>query len=211
MNWDKRRHYYPPIILINIHLAGIIGLTSDLKPLFLWMTPLSLILSAGLLFFIHKSFSLRFTIFAFSIFLLGFFVEVLGVKTGLVFGNYFYGDTLGYMMFDVPLIMGLNWLVLTYSTGCFLNRFELNLITKCSLGATILVLLDLLIEQIAIRNDFWHWSGGVIPIQNYLAWWIISFVFLLLLFFTLGKVTNRLSFLFLAVQFLFFGGLLLFQ
>lgn len=211
MNWAKRIHYYPPIILLNIHLAGLIGLSSELKPLFLWMTPLSLILSSGLVFFIHKSFTLRFTIFAFSIFFLGFFVEVLGVKTGLVFGNYFYGDTLGYMLFDVPIVMGLNWLILTYCTGCFLNRFELHSVTKSFLGATLLVMLDLLIEQIAIRNDFWHWSGGEIPVQNYIAWWIISFVFLLLLFFTLGKVTNRLSILFLAVQFLFFGGLLIFQ
>jgi putative membrane protein len=36
-------------------------------------------------------------------------LEVVGVKTGLIFGEYKYGSTLGIKLFEVPLIIGFNW------------------------------------------------------------------------------------------------------
>jgi putative membrane protein len=130
--------------------------------------------------------------------------------TGTIFGSYHYGETLGFSVADVPLVMGLNWLILIYCTGSMLNHFKLNTILKSISGATILVLLDLLIEQVAIRNDFWHWKNSEIPLQNFIAWWIISFVFLYGFFLVLKNNTNRLSLLYLIVQFGFFGSLVIF-
>ena len=51
--------------------------------------------------------------FAFS---LGFIIEVLGVQTGVLFGAYSYGDPLGFKVFDVPLLIGVNWLILSFSS-----------------------------------------------------------------------------------------------
>lgn len=211
MNWAKRKYYYPPIILINIHLTGLIGLFSSWKTVFLWLTPMSIVLSCFLVFTSHKSFTPRFFILSIALFLLGFLVEVAGVMTGTIFGSYHYGQTLGISFMNVPLVMGLNWLVLIYCTGSMLNNFKLNSIVKSICGATILVLLDLLIEQVAIRNDFWHWENREIPLQNYIAWWVISFVFLNGFFLMLKNSTNRLSLLYLIVQFVFFGTLVFFH
>ena len=211
MNWATRKYYYPPIILVNIHLAGLIGLFSSWKTFFLWLTPMSIVLSCFLVFTSHKSFTPRFFILSIALFLLGFFVEVAGVMTGTIFGSYHYGETLGFSVVDVPLVMGLNWLILIYCTGSMLNHFKLNTIVKSISGATILVLLDLLIEQVAIRNDFWHWKNREIPLQNFIAWWIISFVFLYGFFLVLKNNTNRLSLLYLMIQFGFFGSLVIFH
>ena len=41
--------------------------------------------------------------------LIGFIFEIIGVKTGLIFGHYKYCNGLGTKVFDVPLIISLNW------------------------------------------------------------------------------------------------------
>ena len=38
--------------------------------------------------------------------------EAIGVNTGLLFGTYEYGANLGFKIFGVPLIIGVNWTVL---------------------------------------------------------------------------------------------------
>jgi len=48
--------------------------------------------------------------------IIGFLIEVIGVKTGYIFGRYYYGQSLGYHLLSVPLLIGLNWGVLLYST-----------------------------------------------------------------------------------------------
>ena len=35
--------------------------------------------------------------------LIGFVIEVIGVKTGYVFGSYSYGDSLGFKILEVPV------------------------------------------------------------------------------------------------------------
>ena len=37
-----------------------------------------------------------------------------------------------------------------------------------------MVLLDIMIEPVAIELDFWQWEGGNIPLQNYLMWFIVA-------------------------------------
>ena len=41
--------------------------------------------------------------------------EILGVKFGVIFGDYEYGSALGLKIFDVPLLIGANWAILTVS------------------------------------------------------------------------------------------------
>jgi putative membrane protein len=40
--------------------------------------------------------------------------------------------------------------------------------------------LDFFIEQNASKFDFWYWKSGIIPIQNYIAWFVIAFLLNLL-------------------------------
>lgn len=103
-------------------------------------------------------------------------LEIIGVKTGMIFGDYTYGDVLGLKLFGVPLIIGFNWLFViagAFSLSCFFssNRFAI------ILSAAILsVVFDMLLEPVAVKLGYWEWLDGIIPFQNYAAWFLISAV-----------------------------------
>ena len=110
------------------------------------------------------------------IFSIGFWVEVIGVKTGALFGVYEYGETLGFKLFEVPLLIGVNWFLLAVSSFEIVSYIVKNKYVIIALSASLMVLLDFLIEPVAIQLDFWSWQNGIIPVQNYLMWWIVSVV-----------------------------------
>jgi len=140
--------------------------------------------------------------------LAGFFIEVIGVNTGLIFGDYSYGEALGLKVLSTPLLIGVNWLILIYCTGVLLEYFKLkNSIIFSLIGALILLGIDFLIEPVAIRFNYWSWSGGQIPLQNYIGWYIFSF----LLFFVFKGLdfnkNNKAAIVLLFAQIGFFLGL----
>ncbi len=167
-------------IILLLHAVGLLGLNSGYRELFLALTPINLFLSFVILFINQQEKNKAFILFCSCIFVLGFSAEVIGVKTGLLFGVYTYGNTLGLKLFNVPLIIGVNWLILVYAAGTILHKLPLHILLKSLIGAAMLTILDVLIEPVAIKFDFWHWENGNIPMQNYIAWFIISFIFLLL-------------------------------
>jgi putative membrane protein len=65
--------------------------------------------------------------------------------------------------------------------------------------------LDFLIEPIAIKLDFWQWQNNTVPLQNYLAWFILSFILFYIFRLTNGIIENRFSKIILIIQFVFFG------
>ncbi len=194
-----------PALLILFHIVGVAGLLSPYKDLVLQLTPVNLILSSVLLLSLHVEYNRSFWLFCSIIFLSGFFLEVAGIHTGLIFGNYQYGNTLGIQFLNVPLVMGFNWLMLIYSAGVIFEPLKANKYIKSLLGAGLLVGLDLLLEPVAMKYDFWTWNNGTIPLQNYVAWFVAAF-FMLLLFYNLNfSKNNRLALLLYIVQFVFFS------
>jgi putative membrane protein len=177
--------------IVLFHLVGLYGfLTPGLIPLFIKLVPFHLLLMMALLIVSCNELSLRFIFFCAGVYFAGFLVEVLGVNTGLIFGSYSYGKTLGIKLWDTPLMIGVNWLILVYSTGVFLEKIKIsNQLLTCFIGAAILVLLDILIEPIAIRFDYWSWSGDLIPLQNYIGWFIVSFI--MFWFFTVMDIKKK--------------------
>ena len=53
----------------------------------------------------------------FTIFLIGMICEILGVNYGYIFGDYVYLNNLGTKVFGVPILIGINWVILTFITG----------------------------------------------------------------------------------------------
>ena len=196
--------------LIIIYTVGVIGLSSSFQASFLSLTATNLYLSLSILLAFHKQWNKSFLFFISLCFVLGLLVEILGVATGLVFGNYHYGASLGFKIIDVPLVIGANWLMLTYCCGVILHSSKLHIFFKSLLGASIMVLLDFLIEPVAMKLDFWQWENNAIPIQNYAAWFLIS-LFLLLVFHSLSfNKHNFLAKTLLIIKFFFFALLNLF-
>lgn len=193
------------ITLIVIHFFGALGLSYEpLQSYFLLATPLNLLITAFLLFVFHPQWNLSFVLFGVLCFTIGYLVEVAGVKSGIIFGEYSYGPTLGLKLWDVPLIIGLNWLILVYSTGILAHSITKNTQLKSLIGSGLMVLMDFFIEPVAVSLDFWEWELEHIPLQNYLGWFFTAFV--LQIFFHLSRFEkhNPLARYVIYVQLAFF-------
>lgn len=168
-------------LVLLFHITGFVGLAySDNPEFYLRFTPLTLLLTAFLLFAFQRERGAAFWSFAITVAVLGFTAEVIGVNTGRVFGHYTYGDTLGPKLLDaqplvgVPPLIGLNWLVVTYICGVLARYLPLPELARTLVAALLMLGLDLCMEPIAGRYDFWHWSAGVIPLQNFRDWFILA-------------------------------------
>ncbi|CAN5831965.1 hypothetical protein BH24BAC1_BH24BAC1_11340 [soil metagenome] len=197
-------------VLLIFYAVGFYGLGfSAYRPLFQALVPFNLLLTNAILFFFHKGFSRSFWVFAGVVAGGGFLAEVLGVHTGLLFGAYQYGPTLGLQLWQVPLLIGLNWLMLVYTTGHLTDLLRLPWPIKALLAAVLMVGLDYFIEPVAVTFDFWAWQGGQIPFSNYAGWFGLSL--LLQVYYQQAgfrKGNPVAPFVFL-VQVLFFAGLYL--
>ena len=204
----NKRVLVSSLALVIVHLAGIIGINSMYRELFLSLTPFNLLLSAGLLLYNHKGFNRPFLIFMLTVLPGGFLVEVAGVSTGIIFGEYRYERSLGWQLLSVPPVIGVNWFMLVYCAGIISHKLKVNLILKSAAGAALMVALDALIEQTAPTYGFWSWLGGIIPLRNYVAWFIISFGFLCLFHASGFHKQNRLAPVLYIIQLVFFALLL---
>ncbi|GAB4405314.1 MAG: hypothetical protein OHK0039_06160 [Bacteroidia bacterium] len=136
--------------------------------------PVNLLLSVALLGVFHRVWTVKFGVLIFVVFWVGYLVEVLGVHTGFIFGSYRYGHALGFKVADVPPMIGVNWVMLIYCTGIASQGLSSNIWVRTSVGALFMVLLDILIEPMAVRHDMWVWLSPDIPLQNYFAWYVVS-------------------------------------
>lgn len=202
-----KKHALPlaVVVLVIFHAVGLWGLLFSGEPVYFQrLTPMNLLLTNALLFSFHRRWNVAFLLFAAVVFLVGFFSEIIGIHTGLLFGNYSYGAALGLKLWEVPLLIGLNWLMLVYITGHISNYTGLHWAAKAFVGALLMVLLDFFIEPVAVRYDFWSWQNGHIPFSNYIGWFAVAL--LLHLYFQKGNFFKRngLAPYVYAVQFLFF-------
>ncbi len=202
-----RHHATIRTVLLLTYTAGVVGmqlpvLATYFKPL----SPLTLISSLVVLLLYHTDWRPAFYAYALFAFLTGYLVEVLGVHTGLVFGRYAYGSGLGAHLWSVPPIIGFNWLMLSYCCGSVCNALRGSVYLKTAAAATLMTLLDFFIEPVAVHLDFWTWFNQPVPLQNYVGWWVVSFVFFYVWYKLPFRKENRLAKWLLAGQFLFFIG-----
>ena len=207
-------NFFGGLILV-MHLAGLFGLWFELThKIFELATPLHLITSIILLFLSQRNYSPSFWIFVSITFLVGFFIEVIGVKTEAVFGTYKYGKTLGFKVLEVPILIGINWVMITFIVNYFVSNYfnfvainaKITLFFKAILSAILMIMIDYLIEPIAIKHDFWSWQNDSIPLQNYIGWLLASLPLSMLFQYSKFEKINKFAYFLLLAQLLFFGG-----
>jgi putative membrane protein len=204
IKYNKRLYHISLALLIIVYMVGLIGLNTAYRDQLAVITPLTLLFSALIILVNHRDWNRYFVIFIFAVSIIGYLVELTGIQTGVIFGDYAYGDTLGYKLYGVPLVIGLNWFLLVYSSGMVANVFKFGLFIKSIIGAGMMVIIDISLEPVAISLDFWSWEHEVIPIQNYVAWFLISF-FMHVYFQKLGlKKFNRIAVALFIIQYIFF-------
>lgn len=208
--WNLNKLAFFKVWVSLFHLVGIVGLSLPFsKSLFQQLTPFHLLMSSGLLLYFHRDWNLSFIGFFALAFFTGMASEIIGVQTGLIFGDYYYGTVLGAKIWGVPLVIGLNWFLLVYLTGEWLHeKIQNNWIAAAS-GALLMVGIDFIIEPVAIALDFWTWTSGGIPLENYLGWFFIAFGLQVAYRYLSFTKTNKLSAFLLLNLMVFFGVLAL--
>jgi putative membrane protein len=164
-------------IIILFHLVGSVGLAiPSTKAYFLSLSSYNLLLSFLVVLIAPGLKRLRFYLFVLFVFLIGYGVEWIGVHTHYLFGIYSYGKNLGFKLSGIPLIIGINWVVLILVTHSISLKFLNHNIFTPVLAAIFMVGLDFLIEPVAIKSDYWSWFENHIPVFNYVCWFFISLI-----------------------------------
>ncbi|MFW6350837.1 MAG: carotenoid biosynthesis protein [Bacteroidota bacterium] len=185
--------------------VGIIGLgTPASRELFKGLMPFSLLLGMGLMFIAHDRWEVKQVLVLLVVAITGFGIEVAGVLTGDVFGQYSYGDSLGIKVWGTPPMIGLNWMMLIYCVYYMMQQTRLPAWGQSIAGSALMVVYDIIMEPVAIRLDMWSWGGGDIPLQNYIAWFVISLLLLALMHLTRMRYKNGVAAVLFFVQMIFF-------
>jgi putative membrane protein len=186
------------------YLGGIVGfLIPELKPLFQQLTPVGMVLATILLIYFHEPKDQKSWLTFVGITLISFVVEVIGVNTQVLFGNYQYGIALGIQLWNTPVVIGLNWLVLIYCiatmTKAIRDRWYFPLV-----GASAMVLFDWLMEPVANATGMWTWADGIVPLKNYMDWFLVSGFLFLMIRILKVEFNNLMAGLLFTLQLVFF-------
>ena len=209
-------------IAVLFHVIGLTGILFFDRQLFVSLTPFNLLLSAGLLIYTQAEKNLSFFLFVLICFVVGFTVEYIGVNHQLLFGEYEYMGAMGEQWQRVPLVIGVNWFIMIYCCGVsiqlFLNmmwnklkdadqpaRKNVGFIAVILDAALLATFFDWVMEPVAVKLGWWKWLGdGSIPLLNYISWFGISALLLLLFRLLSFNKQNQFAVNLLLIQFMFF-------
>ena len=172
--------------ILLVHFFGIIGVYLGFKEMipawFLPLTPLVLVSNALLILARFERFRFSRVLAFLLVAVLSFGIEVYGVQSGNLFGEYTYGNNLGWKMWGVPLVIGLNWaslLVVMQQVSTYQLKIHNRILSAMSVAA-MMTIFDLLLEMLAPMFDFWNFTHrSYAPTQNFVAWFAVSFLFAL--------------------------------
>ena len=163
-------------IIWLVHISGLLGMVFYDLDFFAGYTSINLFLMSIILFANIKLNNKNQIFSLLLIFLIGMFSEFIGVNYGLIFGEYIYGNNLGFKLFGVPFLIGLNWVILTVICANIASILIKNnsIIQIIILGTLLMLFMDFVMEPIAPKLDLWKFKNLVVPTSNYIGWLIIS-------------------------------------
>jgi uncharacterized membrane protein len=181
------------------------------RSLFIHIIPYTIILVATPVFVYHKDWNIKTLLVLISIFTISMLIEIGGVASGKLFGVYAYSTSLGVKIWNVPLVIGLNWVILVYGSHAILSKFTSNSWLRI-LGASVLMIVyDLVLEQIAPVLNMWIFESKDPPLRNYLMWLILSILFQSIIEIFSVNTDNRPARALFILQTAFFSILILFS
>jgi putative membrane protein len=207
-------------VAVLFHTIGLIGIVFFKSNFILLATPANLLLMFVLLIWTQEKKNYSFWLFIALTVVLGIAIEIIGVNTKLLFGDYTYGNVLGFKIKSVPLIIGVNWFIIIYCCGISINTLLMKAINKIAAetataptalkalsvivdGATLAVFFDWLMEPVAVQLGYWKWAGQI-PFYNYLCWFTFSMVLLGIFHVLQFNKQNKFAIHLLMIQVMFF-------
>ncbi|MGD9900029.1 MAG: carotenoid biosynthesis protein [Calditrichaceae bacterium] len=117
-----------------------------------------------------------------SVFVLSLAIEEIGVSTGMLFGEYNYGEILRPFFINVPVAIGFSWVNLLLGSMAVVSVINpgysrVNPVLISIMIAVLMVAFDFLMEPAAVKLGYWEWEDNVIPVRNYLSWFVFGFLF----------------------------------
>ena len=157
------------------YAVGLVAHAIDLlRPWMLLLTPGFLLVAGGVIVFRHLQTAdvWPFWFWFVPVSILTFGMEVLGVATGLVFGPYHYTNALGPSLAGVPLLIGLNWVLVVVGSLVGVRALAPTWppVATALISGLACIAFDLLLEPVAVHLGYWVLDVPEIPLQNYLAW-----------------------------------------
>ena len=203
---DKAISYFG-IALVIFHAIGIgLFLYLDEAPTLSYLT----ILLSSVMVLIAEENRKKATIVFVIIFILGYLIELIGVQTGYLFGQYEYQESMGPLAFGTPLVIGATWYA-TVAGAANVSRFvKAPVLSQSVLAGCLAVIMDMLIEQVAVPYGLWQWAAGEIPLYNYLCWFIFGTLFSLI-YLKMNNNKNKVAVHLFMIWIAFFSILTLFK
>lgn len=191
--------------ILIFYAVGTLGMLLPFThALFIKLIPLNLLVTLVLIIAGEEYRGIRPLIYLILVALGGWAAEIAGVQTGLLFGEYSYGASLGPKLWDTPFLMTINWLVMVYGASVISLYLYRQKIMQIFFTGLLTVFFDIWMEPVAIRLDMWSWAGDSIPIQNYLMWFLLSVLFSLFFILPGQKGKNKLIVWLWCAQLVFF-------
>jgi putative membrane protein len=179
----RKRYIIGLSLILFLFPFGLVFIVGGLLPAqYAWTASIIIILN-GLVTFVSEVRSgppaaslLRFGL----LFVLLFVVELVGVRTGYPFGSYIYTDVLRLSLLGVPIAIPFAWYSTVINTWRISEVFgpagsTSGIVRMAAVAGILTVALDAVLEPMAAQvNFYWLWKWGIVPVQNYLSWFVLS-------------------------------------
>ena len=181
--------------IIIFYSVGIIGLSINYShKLFTFLSPIILILTLFLLFYYDRKATDRKRILYFSfLFLSSYIIEMIGVNTGLLFGEYQYHHGLGFKLFETPLLIGINWILMIYITSSIFTKLKYGFLSQVVIPSSLMIIYDIIMERAAPKMEMWSWEDNIIPFQNFIMWGFLAVFFHSIRYFSKIEIKNKMA------------------
>ena len=181
-------------MVVGFFALGFIGLMIPFaSPFIIMMTPLAIIAVLAILFIGHKG-PMNWRLYAAlgSVFLLSYLIELL--KINLFFGPdvYLWGDSLGTLLWGVPIMVGIAWVALLYVCEAIADSLNVNMILTILIASALALVFDIALELVASHLDLWYWSKGV-SMWNYFMWFMVSSLMFTIFKLFDVKINNKIA------------------
>jgi putative membrane protein len=119
---------------------------------------------------------------------ISYLLEEIGVRTGLIYGAYHYGDLLGPKLGHVPVIIPLAWFMMIYPAWTVSHALLSGVDTHALFGRTAQAIVaagvitgwDMVMDPGMTAAGNWVWEHGGpyfgVPLHNYAGWLLTTFL-----------------------------------
>jgi uncharacterized membrane protein len=113
---------------------------------------------------------------------IGLLAEVIGTHTGVPFGHYRYGDSLGVHVAGVPVLVAFAWTMMAWPAALVARRLSGATASRILIGTWALASWDLFLDPQMVAARHWRWTTpsphlpGVdtVPLTNLVGWLAVS-------------------------------------